>query len=360
MNENKRDGRKKNSYHTPEEKKSDNNKSGFRSKRTPGTKHSEEKVAFSQRDSRNKKPDYTSEDKKSDNDKSGFRSKRNPNANFTEDKAVFSHQSEGNHGRHEKGRKTIKTPGGYRAHAQKKKTQELVRLNKFISNAGYCSRREADTLISSGVVSVNGVVVTELGYKVPPDAIVKVDKQTLKQEKYRYLLLNKPKDVITTCDDPQGRMTVLQLVKSACKERVYPVGRLDRNTTGLLILTNDGDFAKMIAHPSSRVKKLYEVTLDKRLKEEHFDEIAKGVWLDEKTFVDVDDLAFAEGVRSGTVLGIEIHSGKYHVVKRIFEKFGYQVLKLDRTKIDVLTKKDLPRGRWRFLTDSEINLLKRH
>jgi 23S rRNA pseudouridine2605 synthase len=235
----------------------------------------------------------------------------------------------------------------------------LIRLNKFISNAGYCSRREADTLISAGMVSVDGVTITELGYKVSPDAKVKVDNHTLKQEIHRYVLLNKPKDVITTCDDPQGRRTVLQLIKGACKERLYPVGRLDRNTTGLLILTNDGDFAKRIAHPSSKVKKLYEVTLNNKLKQEHFSEISKGVWLDDNTFVDVDDLAYVEASKSGNVLGIEIHSGKYHVVKRIFEKFGYEVVKLDRTKIDILTKKDLPRGRWRFLTEGEVQLLQR-
>lgn len=253
-------------------------------------------------------------------------------------------------------KKFHKTPGGYREH----KRQELIRLNKYIANAGYCSRREADTLISSGAVTVDGKIVTELGFKVNPGAVVKIDNQTLRQEKYQYLLLNKPKDVITTCDDPQGRLTVLNLIKGACRERLYPVGRLDRNTTGLLLMTNDGEFAKKIAHPSSKIKKLYEVTLDKRLKKEHFDEIAKGVWLDDDTFVDVDDLAFVEGTKSGTVLGIEIHSGKYHVVKRIFEKFGYKVTKLDRTKIDILTKKDLPRGRWRFLSDSEIQLLKRY
>lgn len=253
-------------------------------------------------------------------------------------------------------KKFHKTPGGYREH----KKQEMIRLNKYISNAGYCSRREADTLISTGTVSVDGQIIVELGYKVHPNAVVKVDGHTLKQEKFQYVLLNKPKDVITTCDDPQGRLTVLNLIKGACKERIYPVGRLDRNTTGLLILTNDGEFAKKIAHPSSKVKKLYEVTLDKRLTIEHFDEIAKGVWLDQNNFVEVDDLAFVEGPKTGNILGIEIHSGKYHVVKKIFELFGYTVVKLDRTKIDILTKKDLPRGRWRHLTDSEIQLLKRY
>lgn len=271
--------------------------------------------------------------------------------NYNSDKVSFESKDE------QKEHKPYKTPGAYREY---KKNKDLVRLNKYISNAGYCSRREADTLITAGSVTVDGEIVTELGYKVNPGSVVKIDNQTIRQEKLRYILLNKPKDVITTCDDPQGRMTVLNLIKGACKERVYPVGRLDRNTTGLLIMTNDGDFAKKIAHPSSKVKKLYEVTLDKKLKQEHFDEISKGVWLDENSFVDVDDLAFVEGPKTGTVIGIEIHSGKNHVVKRIFEKFGYMVVKLDRTKIDVLTKKDLPRGRWRFMTESEIQLLKRH
>jgi len=294
-------------------------------------------------------------------DKDKRRSDNNSDKGFTKDKyhKDDSHsKSYENKGSGQTEEKFRKTPGGYREH--KKRTNELIRLNKFISNAGYCSRREADILITSGAVRVNGNIITELGFKVEPTAIVSVDNETLKQEKLQYILLNKPKDVITTCDDPQGRMTVLNLIKGACKERVYPVGRLDRNTTGLLILTNDGDFAKKIAHPSSKVKKLYEVSLDKKLKHEDFQEIAKGVWLDENTFVDVDDLDYVDGAKGGNVVGIEIHSGKYHVVKKIFEKFGYEVTKLDRTKIDVLTKKDLTRGRWRFLTESEINLLKRH
>lgn len=242
----------------------------------------------------------------------------------------------------------------------RKNTQkgDLVRLNKFISNAGYCSRREADTLISAGSVTVDGVVITELGYKVSPTSLIKIDNQAIKLEKLQYLLLNKPKDIITTCDDPQGRRTVIDLIKGACRERVYPVGRLDRNTTGLLILTNDGEFAKKVAHPSSRIKKLYEVTLNKNLSQEHMTEISKGVMLDD-TFVDVDDIDYAVSGKTKSVIGIELHSGKYHVVKRIFEKFGYVVTKLDRTKIDILTKKDLPRGRWRFLTETEIQLLKR-
>lgn len=240
-----------------------------------------------------------------------------------------------------------------------RQNKKLIRLNKLIANAGICSRREADVLIQSGVVTVNGKVVTELGTKVPEDAEVRVDGQLLRKEPLRYILLNKPKNVITTCSDPRGRITVMDLIKGACRERVYPVGRLDRDTTGLLILTNDGELARKLMHPSSRIKKVYEVTLDKRLTPEDFEKIKKGVWLDEKTFVEVDDLAYVDGTVTGKVIGIELHSGQYHVVKRIFEKFGYRVIKLDRTRIDILTKKNLPRGRWRFLTETEVQLLKR-
>lgn len=235
-------------------------------------------------------------------------------------------------------------------------SKDLIRLNKFIANSGYCSRREADVLIKAGAVSVDGEFITILGHKVSNEAIVKIGTQTLKPEKYRYVLLNKPKNIITTCDDPQGRKTVVDLIKNACKERLYPVGRLDRNTTGLLILTNDGEFAKKIMHPSSRMKKLYEVTLTRNISQKELNTISQGVKL-EDTFVDVDSIAHSEDRKN--VVGIEIHSGKYHVVKKIFEQLGYKVTKLDRTKIDILTKKDLPRGRWRFLTETEINLLKR-
>lgn len=239
------------------------------------------------------------------------------------------------------------------------KENQLIRLNKFISNSGYCSRREADVLIKSGVVTVNGEIVTKLGIKISKNDKVKLDGQLIKQEPLKYILLNKPKNVITSCKDPKGRITVLDLIKGACKERLYPVGRLDRDTTGLLLLTNDGELAKKLMHPSSRVKKIYEVTIDKKLESKDFDEIKKGVWLDEKTFVEVDDLQYVDGTVTGKVIGIELHSGTYHVVKRIFAKYGYSVLKLDRTRIDILTKKNLPRGRWRFLTETEIQLLKR-
>jgi 23S rRNA pseudouridine2605 synthase len=233
-----------------------------------------------------------------------------------------------------------------------------LRLNKYISNSGYCSRREADTLIIAGSVTVDGEIITELGYKVFPNSKIRIDNQPLTLEKHVYLILNKPKDFITTAKDPQGRKTVMHLIKGACRERLYPVGRLDKNSTGLLIMTNDGEFARKIAHPSSNIIKVYEVVLDKPISQELLNEIGKGVQLDDG-FVHVDNVSFVENAKTKNVVGVEIHSGKYHVVKRIFEKYGFIVLKLDRTRIDILTKKNLPRGKWRFLTDSEVQLLKR-
>lgn len=229
-----------------------------------------------------------------------------------------------------------------------------IRLNRYISNAGICSRRDADLLIEQGEIFVNGTAVTELGYKVAPGDVVKYGKRTLSREKMVYLLLNKPKDFITTTKDPEERKTVMQLVSNACKERVYPVGRLDRNTTGLLVLTNDGELAEKLSHPSNQVKKIYEVTLDKAISKEHFDKIASGITL-EDGFVKVDEVAMVNGP---TVLGVEIHSGKNRIVRRIFESFGYEVIKLDRVLYAGLDKKDLPRGNWRFLTEKEVIQLK--
>jgi 23S rRNA pseudouridine2605 synthase len=230
-----------------------------------------------------------------------------------------------------------------------------MRLNRFIAHAGICSRREADTLIQSGAISVNGQIITELGTKVNPGDIVKYGDQRLSNEKKVYILLNKPKDYITTSDDPHGRKTVLELVN--CRERIYPVGRLDRNTTGLLLLTNDGDMAKKLTHPKHGVSKIYHVQLDKPLAKADFEQIMKGVEL-EDTFIVPDDMAYAEGGQNKKEIGIEIHSGQNRVVRRIFEKFGYDVEKLDRVSFAGLTKKDLPRGKWRFLSEKEVSFLK--
>jgi 23S rRNA pseudouridine2605 synthase len=230
-----------------------------------------------------------------------------------------------------------------------------MRLNKYISNSGVCSRRDADKLIEAGEVTVNDKVVTEMGHKVGKDDVVKHNDKLLNPEKLVYVLLNKPKDFLTTMDDPQGRKTVMTLIKNAANERVYPVGRLDRNTTGLLLFTNDGDLAKKLSHPSHKVRKLYQVELDKPLTENHFQDIQEGLKL-EDGIANVNDLAVVGGDKR--VIGIDIHIGKNRIVRRIFEHLGYDVVKLDRTIYAGLTKKDLGRGKWRLLAEKEIIKLK--
>ena len=230
-----------------------------------------------------------------------------------------------------------------------------IRLNKFISNAGVCARRAADLLIKEGLITVNGEKVTTLGQKISPQDVVKYRDKVLSTDTLVYLLVNKPKDYVTTNKDPQGRKTVLQLVEGACEERVYPVGRLDRNTTGLLLLTNDGELAKMLAHPSSNVKKLYHVVLNKPITEEDFDKIKEGVVLEDGV-APVDKLEIVEGDRSS--IGLEIHMGRNRVIRRIFEALGYEIARLDRVMYANLTKKNVSRGQWRLLTSEEISHLK--
>jgi len=240
---------------------------------------------------------------------------------------------------------------------QREEDDGLIRLNKYLSNAGICSRREADVLISSGVVQVNGKNITEMGYRVKPTDIVKYGGQTLKKERLVYLILNKPKDYITTADDPQERRTVLELVQGACKERIYPVGRLDRATTGLLMFTNDGELTKKLTHPRYGVRKIYHVELDKPLKRADLDAISEGLELEDGP-IKVDEVTYVGDGGDKTQVGVEIHSGKNRIVRRIFEHMGYNVRKLDRVMFGSLTKKDLPRGRWRLLTEAEIGILK--
>jgi len=232
-----------------------------------------------------------------------------------------------------------------------------IRLNKYLANAGICSRREADQLIEAGSVKVNGKVVTELGTKVSSSDKVQYEGETLKKEKPMYVLLNKPKDYITTVTDPFERKTVMKLVERACKERIYPVGRLDRNTTGLLLLTNDGDLAKKLTHPRYGIKKLYHVVLNRGLTKNDIDSIASGIRLDDDV-VKVDKIAYIEGVSDRKQIGVEIHSGKNRVIRRIFESLDYRVVKLDRVMFAGLTKKDLPRGKWRHLKPDEVNFLR--
>lgn len=232
-----------------------------------------------------------------------------------------------------------------------------IRLNKYISYAGICSRREADKLIEAGAVKVNGVIVTTLGSRVQPGDKVQYGDETLAFEKKYYVLLNKPKGYITTTEDPGQRKTVMQLVENACRERIYPVGRLDRNTTGLLLFTNDGLMAKKLMHPSGTIRKLYHVVLDNPLTHADIDTIAEGVKFDDESErVDIDDIAYA--AEDKREIGIAIHSGQNRVVRRIFEKYGYKVNKLDRVMYAGLTKKNLGRGRWRYLSEQEVSFLK--
>jgi len=237
------------------------------------------------------------------------------------------------------------------------KDTDVIRLNKYISNSGVCSRREADEYIKMGLVSVNGNVITELGYKVNRTDEIRFEDKILKAEKPVYVLMNKPKGFITTTKDPEDRKTVMHIIGDAVKERIYPVGRLDRNTTGLLLLTNDGDLADKLMHPSHNAKKIYKVELDRPLTKADFQKITDGVHLEEGRAI-VDDLAIISEDKK--TVGIEIHIGWNRVVRRIFESLEYSVEKLDRTVYAGLDKKDLPRGSWRFLTKDEIVLLKHY
>lgn len=239
---------------------------------------------------------------------------------------------------------------------EKKEESTGVRLNKYIANSGICSRREADTFIKHGSVEVNGNLVTEMGYKVQPNDVVKFDGTTISPEQKKYILLNKPKNYITTMDDDRGRKTVMDLIANASKERIYPVGRLDRNTTGLLLFTNDGDLAKKLTHPKHNVRKLYHASLDRKFELKDLEKLRGDVIIEGKK-VFIDAVSYIDG-QPKTEVGIEIHSGRNRIVRKIFEHVGYKVIKLDRVIFAELTKKNLPRGRWRTLTELEISNLK--
>lgn len=231
-----------------------------------------------------------------------------------------------------------------------------IRLNKYISNSGICSRREADKYIEQGSVSVNGNLVVEMGYKVQPTDVVRFDGTAISPEQKKYVLLNKPKNYITTMDDDRGRKTVMELVENAAKERIYPVGRLDRNTTGLLLFTNDGELAKKLTHPKHNVRKLYHASLNKKFEMRDLQKLKDDNIVIEGKKVFIDAASYVEG-QSKTEVGIEIHSGRNRIVRKIFEHLGYNVVKLDRVIFAGLTKKNLPRGRWRELTEQEVGTL---
>jgi 23S rRNA pseudouridine2605 synthase len=233
---------------------------------------------------------------------------------------------------------------------------ELIRLNKYLASTGLCSRREADEYIKAGLVTINGNLVTELGVKVSPGDEVKYNGETLREEKKVYILINKPKDYITTVEDPHAKKTILDLIKGACKERVYPVGRLDRNTTGVLLLTNDGELTKRLTHPKFEKLKIYHVHLNKNLKPADMEKISTGIRL-EDGLIKADAISYPDPADK-TQVGIEIHSGRNHIVRRIFESLGYELVKLDRVYFAGLTKKNLHRGEWRFLSEKEVSILK--
>jgi 23S rRNA pseudouridine2605 synthase len=248
-----------------------------------------------------------------------------------------------------KGRKTIST--------EKKQEAELIRLNRFIAGSGICSRRDADEIIKKGLITINGKQVTDLGTKVTPSDDVRYNNKKLSSEKKVYILLNKPKDYVTTVEDPHAEHTVLELIGNACTERVYPVGRLDKSTTGVLLLTNDGDLAGKLSHPKYNRKKVYHVFLDRVVPKNDLFKLTEGIDL-EGEIVAADAVSYSDP-EDRSQLGIELHSGQNRVVRRLFDKLGYKVKKLDRVYYAGLTKKNLPRGKWRFLTEKEVSMLKR-
>ncbi|MCF2489584.1 pseudouridine synthase [Dyadobacter sp. CY347] len=305
------------------------------------------------RPSRDGKPEFKKKDETANVERDFENSARNENTEQAEDRSGLDRRV----GRFESAPR-YNLSSYEKKNAPKRKEKEesaLIRLNRYISNAGICSRREADDLIASGQISVNGKTITEMGYKVLPTDVVKYGKKALNPEKMVYILINKPKDYITTTDDPEERKTVLDLIQGACNERVYPVGRLDRNTTGLLLLTNDGELAVKLTHPSGGIKKIYQAELDKPITTEDFESLQHGLEL-EDGFIRPDEVGIV--TPDAMVVGLEIHSGRNRIVRRMFEHLGYEVQKLDRTVFAGLNKKDLPRGKWRFLSEKEVVKLK--
>lgn len=306
-------------------------------------------------DNREERP-FRREERSFDGEKRNFKPERGGKFNNKDRKTSFSNREElgepetpNYNTKHYENNPRIKKSN------RKEENDGTIRLNRFIANAGICSRREADTLIESGEIKVNGQVVTEMGFKVRPEDTVQYGKKILNREKLVYVLLNKPKDFLTTTDDPEGRKTVMSLVEKASNERIFPVGRLDRNTTGLLLFTNDGELAQKLTHPSNGVKKIYQVELDKQITKEDFLKVTEGVELEDGK-AEVDDVALIGD--TGKFLGLEIHIGRNRIVRRIFEHLGYEVVSLDRVQYAGLTKKDLPRGNWRYLTEKELIRLK--
>ncbi|MBL7924083.1 MAG: pseudouridine synthase [Bacteroidia bacterium] len=313
----------------------------------------EEKRPYQRRDDREERKPYGDREEKRPYTKREGGSSRRPSM---EDRHAHFEKRAGSRGSYGRG-------GDRRAAPRKRSASQgpdlsgEIRLNRFIGMAGIGSRREADDLITAGLITVNGKLVTELGTKVKPGDDVRYNGERIRNEKHVYLLLNKPKDYITTAEDPNDRKTVMELISGACPERIYPVGRLDRNTTGLLLFTNDGDLARHLTHPSSQVKKIYQVELDKNVKVADMKKLLEGVEL-EDGISSMDEVSYQGDGTDKKSVGVELHSGKNRIVRRMFETLGYEVKKLDRVGFAGLTKKDLPRGRWRMLEEKEIGFLK--
>jgi len=313
------------------------------------------KEGSSSDESSDKKRSYVKKDNyATGGDKPNFADKKGGTARST-DSRPYRKREDGDFKRPDRGERVA--PVTRARKAAEPKDDGLIRLNRYIANSGICSRRKADELIEAGVISVNGVPVSELGQKIDPyKDEVRYNGELLKREKKVYVILNKPKDYITTTDDPQERKTVMQLVEKASRERIYPVGRLDRNTTGLLLMTNDGDLADKLSHPKNGITKIYHVELSKNLSQGDFNKIQFGLEL-EDGLIKPDNISYVAGA-SKKEIGIQIHSGKNRIVRRIFEHLGYDVVKLDRVVYGNLTKKDLPRGKWRFLEEHELIQIK--
>ena len=304
----------------------------------------------------NRQGGYNNYNQNGYNNKGGYSNQRQQNNQYGNPRYQQQQRRNNNRGYNPQGMKFTPRPKQIDYILNDVDPNEEIRLNKYMANAGVCSRREADEHIAAGLVKVNGEVVTELGTKISRNDVVEYNDKVVTPERKCYVLLNKPKDCVTTSDDPNGRTTVLDLVKNACQERIYPVGRLDRNTTGVLLLTNDGDLASKLTHPKFVKKKIYHVWTDKDISEEDMQRIADGIELEDGE-IHADEISYVTD-KDRNQAGIEIHSGRNRIVRRIFEALGYRVTKLDRVYFAGLTKKNLPRGRWRYLTQEEVNYLR--
>ena len=346
----------------------------LRTERTPKTKDERREVRDFRSNERPKRasfnPNFTEDNRPKRGVENGKRRTEGGKSFRQEPKDAFNPKGKGfNGGRKSEGARKFDNKGksaGYKGKGKPtaersypkynpNKVTGEIRLNRFVAQSGLCSRREADDFIAAGLVSVNGVIVTELGTKVKPTDVVKFNDERLQGEKNVYLVLNKPKGYVTTLEDDHAEKTVMELVQNACKERIYPVGRLDKNSLGLLLFTNDGDITRQLTHPSLRKKKIYEVTLDKALTRADFEQLAEGITLEDGDIY-FDEISYIKDDKKS--VGVEIHSGRNRIVRRMFEHLGYKVTKLDRVYYAGLTKKNLKRGAWRFLTSDEVARLK--